>query len=128
MAKKISTVAELIESKKAFDEREKKSADVYVPAIDGDLECRKLGLKKVLAMMNKYDATDTEQSFDFQKELIYSACPLLQDKALHDFYGIVDPFDVVEKVLSDDFASYKALTDAIMGLNGLGDTQNELKN
>ena len=120
------TVADLIARK---SEREKNnSVLVNVPGLGGEVECKKLGLDRILSMMDRYDATEASQSIAFQRELILAACPLFKDEALQDAYNVAEPIDIVDAVLDGNFADYNVLTDAILAMNGFAEAKAEIKN
>lgn len=123
------TTADLIAAKTNRDKNPRKGKiSVDVPALGGSIECQKLGLDRIMGILDRYDASEASQGIAFQRELIYAACPVFRDPELQQAYDVRDPIDIVEAVLDGDFGAYKALTDAIMAMNGLGETVAEIKN
>lgn len=102
--------------------------EVYVDALEGSLTLKKLPAMRFAAMMGKYDSENFVENLEFEVELVYASCPMLQDKGLQEAYGVKDPLDIVLAVLDDDLGALNTLAEAITGFYGLGETADAVKN
>lgn len=102
--------------------------EVYVDALEGSLTLKKLPAMRFAAMMGKYDSENFVENLEFEVELVYASCPMLQDKGLQEAYGVKDPLDIVLAVLDDDLGALGTLAEAITGFYGLGETADAVKN
>ena len=128
MGRKKLTINQLISHAQAEEKSGARGVDVYVPGLGGEIECREMPIDDVLDLMDRYGTSETRQSLEFQRELIYMACPIFHDEELQKQVGASDPVDVVKKVLRNNFENYSALTSAILSLNGLGEAKEKVKN
>lgn len=102
--------------------------DVWVESLGGCLTLQKLPVSRFVALTGRYDAQDFQQAFDYQIELAYASCPMLQKKELQEAYGVAEPTEIVMAVLDDDLGALSQLTEDITGFYGLGEADEELKN
>lgn len=125
---KILTLEALIASKEQRAAAKLEYKDVFVPALGGSLTLRKIPATRFAALLGKYDSNNFEENLQFEIELIYTCCPLLQDKALHEAYGVQDPHDIVMKVFDDDLGAMATVAEAITAFYGLGEAAATVKN
>ena len=122
MAKKAElkklTLSDLIARKEQREAGRTDYRDVKVEALDGALTLKKLPLSQVLTM-----------NLDFEVELIYKSCPMLQNKELQEAYGCQEPYDIVLRVLDDNVGALAELASAVLDFYGMGDSiRDQLKN
>lgn len=95
---KKATLKDLILKKNIKEKNQFKTKEVYIPSIEKALVFNKLSDEKVLDLMSEVKGLENmnlRENYELCKQMIYFACPMLQDPALHKELEIVDPFDVV---------------------------------
>lgn len=134
MAKKVElkklTLSDLIARKEQREAGRIDYRDVKVEALDGALTLKKLPLSQVLTMLDDQDENaGMKESLDFEVELIYKSCPMLQNKELQEAYGCQEPYDIVLRVLDDNVGALAELASAVLDFYGMGDSiRDQLKN
>ena len=104
--------------------------DIKVEALGGMLTLKKLPLSQVLTMLDDQDENaGMKENLDFEVELIYKSCPMLQNKELQEAYGCQEPYDIVLRVLDDNVGALAELANAVLDFYGMGDSiRDQLKN
>lgn len=134
MAKKAElkklTLSDLIARKEQREAGRIDYRDVKVEALDGALTLKKLPLSQVLTMLDDQDENaGMKENLDFEVELIYKSCPMLQNKELQEAYGCQEPYDIVLRVLDDNVGALAELASAVLDFYGMGDSiRDQLKN
>ena len=134
MAKKAElkklTLSDLIARKEQREAGRTDYRDVKVEALDGVLTLKKLPLSQVLSMLDAQDeSAGMKENLDFEVELIYKSCPVLQNKELQEAYGCQEPYDIVLRVLDDNVGALAELASAVLDFYGMGDSiRDQLKN
>lgn len=134
MAKKAElkklTLSDLIARKEQREAGRTDYRDVKVEALDGMLTLKKLPLSQVLTMLDDQDENaGMKENLDFEVELIYKSCPMLQNKELQEAYGCQEPYDIVLRVLDDNVGALAELASAVLDFYGMGDSiRDQLKN
>ena len=134
MAKKAElkklTLSDLIARKEQREAGRTDYRDVKVEALDGVLTLKKLPLSQVLSMLDAQDENaGMKENLDFEVELIYKSCPVLQNKELQEAYGCQEPYDIVLRVLDDNVGALAELASAVLDFYGMGDSiRDQLKN
>lgn len=134
MAKKAElkklTLSDLIARKEQREAGRIDYRDVKVEALDGMLTLKKLPLSQVLTMLDDQDENaGMKENLDFEVELIYKSCPMLQNKELQEAYGCQEPYDIVLRVLDDNVGALAELASAVLDFYGMGDSiRDQLKN
>lgn len=134
MAKKAElkklTLSDLIARKEQREAGRIDYRDVKVEALDGTLTLKKLPLSQVLTMLDDQDENaGMKENLDFEVELIYKSCPMLQNKELQEAYGCQEPYDIVLRVLDDNVGALAELASAVLDFYGMGDSiRDQLKN
>lgn len=134
MAKKAElkklTLSDLIARKEQREAGRTDYRDVKVEALDGVLTLKKLPLSQVLSMLDAQDENaGMKENLDFEVELIYKSCPMLQNKELQEAYGCQEPYDIVLRVLDDNVGALAELASAVLDFYGMGDSiRDQLKN
>lgn len=134
MAKKAElkklTLSDLIARKEQREAGRIDYRDVKVKALDGALTLKKLPLSQVLTMLDDQDENaGMKENLDFEVELIYKSCPMLQNKELQEAYGCQEPYDIVLRVLDDNVGALAELASAVLDFYGMGDSiRDQLKN
>lgn len=114
------TLEDLI-NKKA--EREfKKTIDVEVESLGGTITLKQVPLSSILRIID--DSVGTHgQGFvgiaEAIKLLIYHSCPLLQSEKLHEAYDCAEPFDIVEKLFTNDLMAINDIGEQLLKLYNL---------
>nr|DAK26020.1 MAG TPA: YqbN [Caudoviricetes sp.] len=134
MAKKAElkklTLSDLIARKEQREAGRIDYRDVKVEALDGALTLKKLPLSQVLTMLDdQNENASMKENLDFEVELIYKSCPMLQNKELQEAYGCQEPYDIVLRVLDDNVGALAELASAVLDFYGMGDSiRDQLKN
>ena len=134
MAKKAElkklTLSDLIARKEQREAGRIDYRDVKVEALDGTLTLKKLPLSQVLTMLDdQNENAGMKENLDFEVELIYKSCPMLQNKELQEAYGCQEPYDIVLRVLDDNVGALAELASAVLDFYGMGDSiRDQLKN
>jgi hypothetical protein len=134
MAKKAElkklTLSDLIARKEQREAGRIDYRDVKVEALDGALTLKKLPLSQVLTMLDdQNENAGMKENLDFEVELIYKSCPMLQNKELQEAYGCQEPYDIVLRVLDDNVGALAELASAVLDFYGMGDSiRDQLKN
>lgn len=134
MAKKAElkklTLSDLIARKEQREAGRTDYRDVKVEALDGALTLKKLPLSQVLTMLDdQNENAGMKENLDFEVELIYKSCPMLQNKELQEAYGCQEPYDIVLRVLDDNVGALAELASAVLDFYGMGDSiRDQLKN
>lgn len=130
MDNKKITLEDLIARKQQSNNDKLAYKDIYVKQLEGTITLKKAPLTKITSMMDRYrvdDAAGTTHSLEFEKELIYTCCPILQDKKLHETYAdeITEPFDIVTAVFDERMDVMNFVADKILEFYGLNDKKPE---
>ena len=134
MAKKAElkklTLSDLIARKEQRESSKAEYRDIKVEALGGILTLKKLPLSQVLTMLDDQDENaGMKENMDFEVELIYKSCPMLQNKELQEAYGCQEPYDIVLRVLDDNVGALAELANAVLDFYGMGDSiRDQLKN
>ena len=134
MAKKAElkklTLSDLIARKEQRESSKADYRDIKVEALGGMLTLKKLPLSQVLTMLDDQDENaGMKENLDFEVELIYKSCPMLQNKELQEAYGCQEPYDIVLRVLDDNVGTLAELASAVLDFYGMGDSiRDQLKN
>ena len=134
MAKKAElkklTLSDLIVRKEQRESSKADYRDIKVEALGGMLTLKKLPLSQVLTMLDDQDENaGMKENLDFEVELIYKSCPMLQNKELQEAYGCQEPYDIVLRVLDDNVGALAELASAVLDFYGMGDSiRDQLKN
>ncbi len=134
MAKKAElkklTLSDLIARKEQRESSKADYRDIKVEALGGMLTLKKLPLSQVLTMLDDQDENaGMKENLDFEVELIYKSCPMLQNKELQEAYGCQEPYDIVLRVLDDNVGALAELASAVLDFYGMGDSiRDQLKN
>lgn len=134
MAKKAElkklALSDLIARKEQRESSKADYRDIKVEALGGMLTLKKLPLSQVLTMLDDQDENaGMKENLDFEVELIYKSCPMLQNKELQEAYGCQEPYDIVLRVLDDNVGALAELANAVLDFYGMGDSiRDQLKN
>lgn len=124
------TLSDLIARKEQRESSKADYRDIKVEALGGILTLKKLPLSQVLTMLDDQDENaGMKENLDFEVELIYKSCPMLQNKELQEAYGCQEPYDIVLRVLDDNVGALAELANAVLDFYGMGDSiRDQLKN
>ena len=114
--------------KKALADKDKfKVATYHSDMLEGDIEIHKIPVDKVFELIDIEDDSMIGQ-YKANCELIYECVPAFHDSELIAAYECVEPYDVVSKVFNDNMAEITKLIQIILGLYGLNNSVDDLKN
>lgn len=123
------TLDALISKKMQREQDKLELKPCYVPCLDAELMLKKIPVPRITSMFDNLDGESMASGVDFNVELIYASCPLLQDHALHEEFGVVEPYDIVLAVFDDNLGAMEKVAVEILGFYGLGKELKEtLKN
>jgi len=93
------------------------------------LMIKKLPLEQVCGIMDMAgDGDSLIENVELNCQLIYESIPLFQDKELQEAYGCTEPQKIVTAVLDDNMGEMKNLCEAILGMYGLTEAVEDIKN
>ena len=82
------TLEELIERKRQSDDDKVKYKAVHSDLLGGEIMVKKLPLRQVTALIDRYPNPNTTESMEMAQELIYRSCDLFRNADLQKEYGI----------------------------------------
>lgn len=93
------------------------------------LMVKKLPLEQVCGIMDMAgDGDSMKENVELNCQLIYESVPLLQDRQLQEAFGCTEPQSIVAAVLDDNMGEMKKLCETILGLYGLKEAAEDIKN
>lgn len=96
---KKATFEDLLKKKLQREKDRFKTKDIYIVSMDAILTFKKPKDEFIYEVIDDIqDSKDTEKMVAAFKKLIYQCCDMLQDSALQKELGVVDPFDIVDKL------------------------------
>lgn len=98
--------------------------------LGGEIEIRKISLKKYMSLISGIDSDDGEESLEFMCELIYECCPIFKEnsKQLMEVYECGEATESPLLVLNDNMGEMKEICEIINGFYGLDKIQETVKN
>lgn len=97
------TLEELIERKRQSDDDKVKYKAVHSDLLGGEIMVKKLPLRQVTALIDRYPDPNTTESMEMMQELIYRSCDLFRNAELQKEYGIEgDKYEIVSAVFEDN--------------------------
>ena len=117
MGKKL-TIKELIAQKEALKSRKKKTANLFVESLEGEITIESPTSDIMLTAQSEGE-TDAVRA---DRYLVYKCVkdPNLSDKELQEAYGCVEPIDIVKEIFQPGEVSKIAVE--IMNLGGYGNS------
>ena len=97
------TLEELIERKRQSDDDKVKYKAVHSELLGCEIMVKKLPLRQVTVVIDRYPAPNTTESMEMMQELIYRSCDLFRNAELQKEYGIEgDKYEIVSAVFEDN--------------------------
>lgn len=97
------TLEELIERKRQSDDDKVKYKSVHSDLLGGEIMVKKLPLRQVTVLIDRYPDPNTTESMEMMQELIYRSCDLFRNAELQKEYGIEgDKYEIVSAVFEDN--------------------------
>lgn len=125
------TLEELIERKRQLDDDKVKYKAVHSDLLGGEIMVKKLPLRQVTALIDRYPNPNTTESMEMAQELIYRSCDLFRNADLQKEYGIEgDKYEIVSAVFDDNLEELTKVSEEILDFyftNGMPSIA-ELKN
>lgn len=125
------TLEELIERKRQSDDDKVKYKAVHSDLLGGEIMVKKLPLRQVTALIDRYPNPNTTESMEMAQELIYRSCDLFGNAELQKEYGIEgDKYEIVSAVFDDNLEELTKVSEEILDFyftNGMPSIA-ELKN
>lgn len=122
MAKNI-TLDMLIAKKEQSNNDKMKVVLFNSEVLGGTIEVRKLKARDVIKIMDSTDSKSTEEAYNANCKLIYKHCPILQEKELQEAYEVAEPYEVVVPVFEENLGEINKLSNFILSLYGLTDSE-----
>nr|DAP92279.1 MAG TPA: protein yqbN [Caudoviricetes sp.] len=122
MAKNI-TLEMLIAKKEQSNNDKMKVVLFNSEVLGGTIEVRKLKARDVIKIMDSTDSKSTEEAYNANCKLIYKHCPILQEKELQEAYEVAEPYEVVVPVFEENLGEINKLSNFILSLYGLTDSE-----
>ncbi|MEC0107271.1 hypothetical protein P4H27_10015 [Paenibacillus taichungensis] len=117
--KKLS-LTDLIGKKVEKEAEKNRTSTVYVAGLGGEIEVSNPGERVVYGIMDM-DSTTSENAMYANAKLVYQSVKLFQEKELQDHYEVVDPIDIVFRLLKP--VEIKLVAEEIMQLAGFSDPE-----
>lgn len=109
------TIEDILERKRQSEEDRKRYKAVHSDILDGDLIVKKIPLRQVTAIMDRFENPNTTESMEMFQELIYRSCDLFKDPNLQRAYEVEgDKFDIVGAVLEENIDEITKIGEEIM--------------
>lgn len=97
------TLEELIERKRQSDDDKVKYKAVHSDLLGGEVMVKKLPLRQVTMLIDRFPEPNTTESMEMMQELIYRSCDLFRNAELQKEYGIEgDKYEIVSAVFEDN--------------------------
>ncbi len=97
------TLEELIERKRQSDDDKVKYKVVHSDLLGGEVMVKKLPLRQVTMLIDRFPEPNTTESMEMMQELIYRSCDLFRNAELQKEYGIEgDKYEIVSAVFEDN--------------------------
>lgn len=97
------TLEELIERKRQSDDDKVKYKAVHSDLLGGEVMVKKLPLRQVTMLIDRFPDPNTTDSMEMMQELIYRSCDLFRNPELQKEYGIEgDKYEIVAAVFEDN--------------------------
>lgn len=95
------TFDDLIRRKTQREEERNQTKEIEAPSMGGTLVFSKPDEDEILNIMDKLgDNRKLQDVAKAYRELIYNCCNMLHDDNLQKEYGVVDPYDIVDKIFT----------------------------
>lgn len=104
--------------------------DIECPSLGGTIRVKKMRLNDMLALLDSVgENIGAQEAYEYNKEIVYKHCPVMQRKELQEGEDIIEPYDVVDLIFNDNAQGINDLAEQILDLYGLGDDlANDIKN
>lgn len=123
---KKATFKDLIAKKQQKEESLNKFKEIEVKSIGKSLIFKKPSDEVILNVMDGIGAdADTRSIATAYKKLIYKTCETLQDTALQEELGVVDPYDTVDAIF--DLSDVLTIGEEIFEFSGIVDIGEQVK-
>lgn len=109
------TLEELIERKRQSDDDKVKYKAVHSDLLGGEIMVKKLPLRQVTALIDRYPNPNTTESMEMAQELIYRSCDLFRNADLQKEYGIEgNKYEIVSAVFDDNLEELTKVSEEIL--------------
>lgn len=123
------TVEQLIDKATQSDRDKLKFKEVDSAVLGGKLVIKKIPLVEVISLVDGLNENPgASEALEMEKELIYKCCPILNNKELQDAYECVEPYDIVLHVFDENMGEINRISEIILGMYGLSDNIDNIKN
>lgn len=114
------TFEQLIQRSIQREQDKMKVKEIEVPSMGGTLLFQKMPENKLMDIMDELQNDNSlSANIAVERKVIYHCCPMLQDTKLHSELGIIEPYDVVEKLFNTQETD--SIAKDVMELNGFSD-------
>ena len=128
-AMKRATKESLLARAQAHRESKTKYVEFKSHVLGETLMIKKLPLEQVCGIMDMAgDGDSMKENIELNCQLIYESVPLFQDRELQEAFGCTEPQKIVTAVLDDNMGEMKDLCKVILGLYGLNEAAEDIKN
>lgn len=91
-----------------------------------EFEYDKMPIMAILDILDEYDDS-TKGQLEMALEVTYMTIPVFRDKKLQEQFKVVEPHDVILKVLGDNLTAVTELGKAVMNLYNMSDAIEDTK-
>lgn len=114
-------------SQKNADER--KYAQYECEYLNAVLTVKKLGLARVSDLLDMASGDESARgALGLYKQLIYESVPILHDAEVQAAFECAEPFDIVEEIFDNRLSEISKLAGFILGLHGIDNLEDDIKN
>lgn len=118
----------LLARAEAAKESKPQYRDYESKLLGATLTIKRLPSVRICEIMDLQDDDTMKASMELNTQIIYESIPLLQDKELQDAYGCIEPYEIVTKVLEDNMGEMERLCKFILGMYGMNEMVEDVKN
>ena len=102
----------------------------YSKELGGDIQIKKIPIKKYMGMLNGVNEDDMLENIDFMNTAIFESCPIFKEnsKSLMETYEVSIPTDLPLVVLNENMNELTDIIEIINGFYGLDKVKEQIKN
>lgn len=102
----------------------------YSKELGGEIEIKKMPIKKYLEMLDGVDEDDMMENIDFINSAVFEACPIFKEnsKALMETYEVSIPNELPLVVLNENMGELNEIVEVLNSFYGLDKVKEKIKN
>lgn len=112
---------------RALRNDEVQSVEIESSMLGGSLLAVRLPTRRVMEIIDEA-GEDLASQYEANIRLIYESVPMLRDQELMTLVNAAEPYDVVETLFGGNIQEIGSLAEKILGMYGMAEAVDELKN